>query len=133
MFSALSTFNTMTEARTEPPTAPRAPQQYSCLLLRVCACVCVCVCVHYCVCVLGWVKCRAQIPSTGHHTWPHNTSLQNCDAAVFRDEGKSCRLDEVTVDQWCPTLFLEIYLPAEFSSNPDQTRLNQLIKIFRST
>ncbi len=37
------------------------------------------------------------------------------------------------VGQWCPTLFLETYLPAKFSSNPDQTRLNQLIKIFRST
>ncbi len=24
--------------------------------------------VHYCVCALGWVKCRAQIPSMGHHT-----------------------------------------------------------------
>ncbi len=38
-------------------------------------CVCVCVCVHYCVCVLGWVECRAQIPSIGHYTWPHITSL----------------------------------------------------------
>ncbi len=28
-----------------------------------------------CVCALGWVKCRAQIPSMGHHTWPHITSL----------------------------------------------------------
>ncbi len=34
----------------------------------------VCVCVHYCVCALGWVKCRAQIPSMGHHTWPQVTS-----------------------------------------------------------
>ncbi|KAI2660227.1 Ubiquitin-conjugating enzyme E2 L3 [Labeo rohita] len=31
--------------------------------------------------------------------------------------------------QECSTLFLEIYLPAEFSSNPDQTHLNQLIRI----
>ncbi len=45
------------EQGTEPPTAPRAPQQY------------------VCVCALGWVKCRAQIPSMGHHTWPHITSL----------------------------------------------------------
>ncbi len=29
------------------------------------------VCVHCCVCALGWVKFRAQIPSMGHHTWPH--------------------------------------------------------------
>ncbi len=35
-----------------------------------------CLCIHYCVCVhLGWVKCRAQIPSMGNHTWPHVTSL----------------------------------------------------------
>ncbi len=34
----------------------------------------VCVCVHA-VCVhLGWVKCRALIPSMGYHTWPHVTS-----------------------------------------------------------
>ncbi len=32
-----------------------------------------------------------------------------------------------------PTLFLEIYLPAEFSSDPDQTQLNQLIRILTST
>ncbi len=28
-----------------------------------------------CVYALGWVECRAQIPSMGHHTWPHITSL----------------------------------------------------------
>ncbi len=33
------------------------------------------VCVHCCECALGWVKCRGQIPSMGHHTWPHTTSL----------------------------------------------------------
>ncbi len=27
------------------------------------------------MCALGWVKCRAQILSMGHHTWPHFTSL----------------------------------------------------------
>ncbi len=27
------------------------------------------------MCALGWVKCRAQIPRMGHHTWPHVTSL----------------------------------------------------------
>ncbi len=32
------------------------------------------VCVHCCECALGWVKCRGQIPSMGHHTWPHTTS-----------------------------------------------------------
>ncbi len=43
----------------------------------VCVCVftvCVCVCHGVCVCVhLGWVKCRAQIASMDHHTWPHIT------------------------------------------------------------
>ncbi len=35
-----------------------------------------CVCVHYFVCVAhGLVKCRAQIPGMGLHTWPHVTSL----------------------------------------------------------
>ncbi len=32
-------------------------------------------CVFTTVCVLGWVKCRAQMLSMGHHTWPHTTSL----------------------------------------------------------
>ncbi len=27
------------------------------------------------MCALGWVKCRAQIPSIDHYTWPHVTSL----------------------------------------------------------
>ncbi len=76
------------EQGTKPPTVPRAQQQYGCPLLRVCVygvCVCVCVCVHCCVCALGWVKSRAQIPSMGHHTWPHVTSLHLC---------KSCFLNE---------------------------------------
>ncbi len=41
-------------------------------LLRVCVhgvCVFTAVCVHF-----GWVKCRAQIPSMGHHTWSYVTS-----------------------------------------------------------
>ncbi len=33
------------------------------------------VCSLLCVCALGWVKCKAQILSMGHHTWPHVTSL----------------------------------------------------------
>uniref|UniRef100_A0A671TDB5 Eukaryotic translation initiation factor 4 gamma 3-like n=1 Tax=Sinocyclocheilus anshuiensis TaxID=1608454 RepID=A0A671TDB5_9TELE len=38
-----------------------------------------CVCVHCCVCALWMGKCRALIPSMGHHTWPHflhRTQLQ---------------------------------------------------------
>ncbi len=37
---------------------------------------CVCMCGFTAVCVqFGWDKCRAQIPSMGHHTWPYVTSL----------------------------------------------------------
>ncbi len=57
----LSTLNT-----TNPQLLP-GRRIIGCPLLRVY--------VHYCVCALGWVKCRAQIPSMGHHTWPHTTSL----------------------------------------------------------
>jgi len=31
---------------------------------------------HWCVCALGWDKCRAQIPNMGHHTLLYVTSLQ---------------------------------------------------------
>ncbi len=38
--------------------------------------LCVCVFVFTAICVhIGWVKCRAQIPSMGHHTWPHVMSF----------------------------------------------------------
>ncbi len=69
--SALSTLNTTTEVRplSKAPNPQLLPGHRSigCPLLRVC--------VHCCVCALGWDKCRAQIPSMGHHTWPHITSL----------------------------------------------------------
>ncbi len=35
----------------------------------------VCMCSLLCVCAHGLVKCRAQIPGMGLHTWPHVTSL----------------------------------------------------------
>ncbi len=50
------------EQGTGPPTAPWAPQQYGCPLLRVCVHgVCVCVCSLLCVCVcvfiwMGWMQ-----------------------------------------------------------------------------
>jgi len=31
-----------------------------------------------------------------------------------------------SVEQGCPILFLEIYLPAKFSPNPDETLVKQL-------
>ncbi len=64
------------EQGTEPPTAPRAPlNKWLPTAPGVCS---LCVFVHYsllCVCALRWVKCRAQIPSMGHHTWPHVMSF----------------------------------------------------------
>ena len=59
----------------EPPTAPRAPQHKMAAHCSGCVFT-VCVCVHCSVCVhFGWVKCRAQILSMGHHTWLNVTSL----------------------------------------------------------
>ncbi len=52
-----------------------------CVCVHCCVCVCVCVCSLLCVCVhgvcvhFGWVKCRARIPSMGHHTWLYVTTL----------------------------------------------------------
>ncbi len=62
------------EQGTEPPTAPRAPQhKWLPTAPGVCSwCVFTAVCVH-----LGWDKCRAQIPSIGHHSWPYVTSLSH--------------------------------------------------------
>ncbi len=66
MYSALSSFNTTTEVRplSKAPNPQLLPRRRStgCPLLRVCVhglCVFTAVCVHF-----GWVKCRAQIPST---------------------------------------------------------------------
>ncbi len=41
--------------------------------------------------------------------------------------------DTCDLEQGSTTLYLEIYFPAVFSSNPNQTRLNQLIKVFKNT
>ncbi len=71
-----STFNTTTDVSlSKAPNPQLLPGRRSingCPLLRVCVNG---VCVHCCVCALGWIKCRAQIPSMGNHTWPHVTSL----------------------------------------------------------
>ncbi len=79
MYSPLSTFNTMTRcpwASHRTPTSLRAPQHKSLPIAPgVCSrCVCVrsrCVCV--CVCALWMGKCRARIPTMGHHTWLYVT------------------------------------------------------------
>ncbi len=79
MYSTLSTLNTTTEVPLSKAPNPqllpgrRSISDYP--LLRVCVhgvCVFTAVCVH-----LGWDKCRAQIPSIGHHSWPYVTSLSH--------------------------------------------------------
>ncbi len=107
---------------TEPPAAPRAPQQYGCPLLwvcvhGVCVCVCVCVCVvHYsllCVCALGWVKCRAHIPSMGHTSRPFLflflNKLQVVQNAAVRVLTRSRKYDHITLIlrslHWLPIKF----------------------------
>jgi len=74
-----------------PGAAALAPHCSGCVF-TVCVhsllCVCSrCVCVHgvcvFTVCVhVGWVNCRALIPSMGHHTWPNVTS-QQCKTTYF--------------------------------------------------
>ncbi len=62
----------------------------ACVRVCVCACVCVRVCVCVCVCVhVGWVKCRAQTQSMGHHInslityYNCNLVLHNCNLFHF--------------------------------------------------
>ncbi len=78
MYSALSTLNTKTEVplskAPNPQPLPGCHSINGCPLLRVCVHG-VCVCVHCCVCALWMGKCRARIPSMGHHTWLYVTSL----------------------------------------------------------
>ncbi len=79
MYSALSTLNTMTEMplskAPNPQLLPGRRSINGCSLLLVCVHgVCMCVFTAVCVCVhFVWVKCRAHIPSMGHHTWPYVT------------------------------------------------------------
>ncbi len=79
MYSTLSTLNTTTEVplskAPNPQLLPGRRGKNGCPLLQVCVhgvCVFSAVCVHF-----GWVKCRAQIPSMGHHTWSYVTSLSS--------------------------------------------------------
>ena len=57
-----------------------------CVCVFVCSavCVCLCVCVHCCVCVcallcvhFGWVKCREQILSMGHHLAVYHVTFKH--------------------------------------------------------
>ena len=59
--------------------------------------------VHYCVCALGWVKCREQILNMDHHTCPNVTSLYLktteakallCCTAVLGNAGKMMLLSD---------------------------------------
>ncbi len=76
MYSSLSTFNTTTEVplskAPNPQLLPGRRSINGCPLLRVCVhgvCVFTAVCVHIGAHWMG--KCRAQIPSMGHHTWSY--------------------------------------------------------------
>ncbi len=53
-----------------PQLLPRHRSINGCPLLQVCVHS-----VFTAMCALGWVKCRARIPSMGHHTWLYVTSL----------------------------------------------------------
>ncbi len=52
-------------------------------VFMVCVCSLLCVCnfdglhlhLHFKCSWVKWVKCRARIPSMGHHTWPYVMSL----------------------------------------------------------
>ncbi len=71
-----STFKTTAEVRplsngAKPPTSPP-------IWLHT-------VCVYYCVCALGWVKCRAQILSMGHHTCSNLTFTLNATIHCYFD------------------------------------------------
>ncbi len=66
------------EQGTKPPTAPRALPHWLPTALGVR------------VRTLGWAKCRAQIQSMGHHTWPHFTFTK----LIYVWLRKSCFLNE---------------------------------------
>ncbi len=71
-------FPTEVRPSTKPPIAPRVPQHWLPTAPGGVHSVCLFVCVHFsqlCVCALGWVKCRARVPSMGHPTWRHVTSF----------------------------------------------------------
>ncbi len=63
--NSLSSLNNTTELPLSK--TPKPP-----LLCMFTMCVFTAVCVHF-----GWDKCRAQIPSMGHHTWLYVTSLSS--------------------------------------------------------
>ncbi len=73
-------------------------------------------------------------PPEGHH-WTLAGSSSVCLQSKSVDDAVSMGLHYVLqhLDQGSPTLLLESYRPTDFSSNPNQTHLNQLIMVFKAT
>ncbi len=106
MYSALSTFNTTTEVllskAPNPQLLPGRRSINGCPLLRVCVhgvCVFTAVCVH-----LGWVKCRALIPSMGHHTWSYHRPMSLC-----HRQSLSLSLNKIIVLFFLSTWFFYVF------------------------
>ncbi len=82
----------------KPPTAPGRRSINGCPLLWVCVHG-VCVCSLLCVCT--WMgKCRARIPSMGHHTWLYVMPLSLKKAKAFLDMFILFTLIGTIVVQW---------------------------------
>ncbi len=99
----------------------------------------------------GTHTCLYKVPQLTVHIrtqtkpWSQRNCLKLSKSGLYRgtDPGKrteflqhwrfteACSL--LPLNQVSPTLLLESYHPEDFSSSPNQTHLNQLIKVFRAT
>ncbi len=92
--------------------------------------------------ILTWRLCHAHISrlqwqsKEGIHTSSHLNLycvlMASCCITAYRRPNWCSGLktfSDINIGQGSPNLFLEGQCPAEFSSNPNQTHLNQLIKV----